>query len=127
MPKKRIKQVIEEFDISKEEAEKIIFKYLDENMVTGKGNNRWINEDGQRIFDNIVAIPIIYRGQVVRLAPNPRFVLVRITDICKVVSVQVKAHLSKNLLGKIVYVQADNSKEPPHYKIVRPTRNGSYV
>tara|TARA_X000001388_G_C2193005_1_gene108311 strand:- start:141 stop:524 length:384 start_codon:yes stop_codon:yes gene_type:complete len=127
MAKKRITHIIEEFDISIEEAEEIIFKYLDESMITGKGKNRWINEDGQRIFDNVVAIPVIYRGQVVRLAPNPRFVLVRVTDLCKVILVQVKAYQQKRMMGKMVYIQADNSKNPPAYKIVRPTRNGEYV
>ena len=39
--KKKLKQIAEEFDISFEKAKEIAFDHLEEEMITGKGQNTW--------------------------------------------------------------------------------------
>ena len=122
MPKKRLKQIAEEFDISFEKAQDLAFQNLEEEMITGKGENTWINEDGQKVFDNIVSVPTIYRGRVVRLMPNPSFVLTKIPDLNTTVPVKAKLHIAKNLLGKYIYIQVDNSNNHSTYHHIIPSQ-----
>ena len=122
MPKKRLKQIAEEFDISFKEAQDLAFQNLEEEMITGKGKNTWINEDGQAVFDNIIPVPVIYRGRVVRLMPNPCFVLTRIPNLNTTVPVKAKLHIAKNLKGKYIYVQVDNSNNYTTYNHIIPSR-----
>jgi len=122
MAKKRLKQIAEEFDISFEKAQDLAFQNLEEEMITGKGKNTWINEDGQIVFDSIIPVPVIYRGRVVRLMPNPNFVLTRIPDLNTTVPVKAKLYIAKNLQGKYIYVQVDNSNNHATYHHIIPSR-----
>lgn len=122
MAKKRLKQIAEEFDISFEKAQDFAFQNLEEEMITGKGKNTWINEDGQIVFDSIIPVPVIYRGRVVRLMPNPNFVLTRIPDLNTTVPVKAKLHIARNLQGKYIYVQVDNSNSHATYHHIIPSR-----
>tara|TARA_R100000951_G_C2636613_1_gene179500 strand:+ start:1445 stop:1816 length:372 start_codon:yes stop_codon:yes gene_type:complete len=122
MAKKRLKQIAEEFDISFEKAQDLAFQNLEEEMISGKGKNTWINEDGQIVFDSIIPVPVIYRGRVVRLMPNPSFVLTRIPDLNTTVPVKAKLHIAKNLKGKYIYIQVDNSNNNTTYHHIIPSR-----
>ena len=122
MAKKRLRQIAEEFDISFEKAQDFAFQNLEEEMITGKGKNTWINEDGQIVFDSIIPVPVIYRGRVVRLMPNPSFVLTRIPDLNTTVPVKAKLSVAKNLNGKYIYVQVDNSNNNSTYHHIIPSR-----
>ena len=68
--KKRLTEMAKDFGISFEEAKDIAFNNLEEDMLSGKGRNLWITEEGQMAMDSIVHIPVIYRGRVNRLCPN---------------------------------------------------------
>ena len=119
--KVRIKQIAEDFGISVLDAKDIIYKYLDEDMVTGRGNNLWINEAGQLIFDDVVKIPVVYRGRVTRLCPNPLFIMVNIKEIGKNVPVRIlRRNSQKNLLMKYIYVEAGEEGNNPVYKMIKP-------
>lgn len=122
MAKKRLRQIAEEFDISFEKAQDFAFQNLEEEMITGKGKNTWINEDGQIVFDSIIPVPVIYRGRVVRLMPNPSFVLTRIPDLNTTVPVKAKLNIAKNLNGKYIYIQVDNSNSNTTYHHIIPSR-----
>jgi hypothetical protein len=122
MAKKKLKQIAEEFDITFEKAQDLAFANLEEEMITGKGKNTWINEDGQKVFDAIIPVPVIYRGRVVRLMPNPRFVLTRIPDLNTTVPVKAKLNVAKNLNGKYIYIQVDNSNNNTTYHHIIPSR-----
>jgi hypothetical protein len=120
MAKKRLKDIAEEFNIDFEEAQKIVYHNLDEDMVSGKGKNTWISEAGQDIFDNYVPLPVIYRGKVVRLAPNPMFVVTYIKELGKTVPVKLRNRNQKGFLLKTIYVKADNSGAEPRFSYIRP-------
>lgn len=120
MAKKKLTQIAEEYEISFEEAQDLVTSSLAEEMVTGKGKNTWINDDGQEVFENLVPINILYRGKVVQKAPNPRYVMTHIRELGKKVPVKVPMRFAKNLVGKIIHVEANNKGKEPVYEY-RPT------
>jgi len=121
MAKKKLTEIAEEYEIDWEAAQDFVSNNLVEEMVTGKGKNTWINDDGQGIFEDMIPINILYRGKVVQLAPNPRYVLTHIRELGKKVPVKVPLRFSRGLLGKIIHVEANNKGETPTYEY-RPTK-----
>ena len=120
MPKKRLTHISEEYGISFEKASNLVFNELEEEMVTGKGKNTWINEVGQRLLDEMISMPVLYRGQVVSLPPNPNFVLVYIKEITQKVKVRIpKRFAQKQFANKVIYVEADNSGVQTQYNWVK--------
>jgi len=120
--KKRLTEIADDFGISFEEAKDIAFNNLEEDMLSGKGKGMWISEAGQIAMDSIVHIPVIYRGRVTRLCPNPLFVMVNLKDICKNVPVRIKLGQQKHMLLKYIYVQMDCIKDEIKYKMVKPPK-----
>ena len=120
MPKKKLTQLAEEYGIPFEEALDLVFKELEEEMVTGKGKNTWINDDGQRVLDEFISMPVLYRGPVLSEAPNPNYIIVYVKELSKKVAVKIplkfKGRFAK---GKIVYLEADNSSDNPKYNWVK--------
>ena len=124
MPKKRLTNIAEEYGISFEKASDLVFKELGEEMVTGKGKNTWINEDGQRLIDEIISMPVLYRGPVVSLPPNPAFLMVYTKEITQKVKVRIPRRFpQKQFANKIVYVEADNSGSETQYNWVKANRH----
>lgn len=121
MSKKKLTQLAQEYEISFEEAQDFVSINLAEEMVTGRGKNTWINDDGQKVFEEMIPINILYRGKCVQLAPNPNFIMVYINELGKRVKVRVPLRYSKNMLGKIVHVEADNKGIEPAYNYRVPT------
>ena len=120
MPKKKLTQLAEEYGIPFEEALDLVFKELEEDMVTGNGKNTWINDDGQRVLDEFISMPVLYRGPVLSVAPNPSYIMVYVKELSKKVPVKIplryKGSFSK---GKVVYLEADNSTDNPKYNWVK--------
>ena len=120
MPKKKLTDISEEYGIPFEEALDLAFKELEEEMVTGRGKNTWINEDGQRVLDEFISMPVLYRGPVLQEAPNPNYIMVYVKELSRKVPVKIplkfKGRFAK---GKVVYLEADNSSEPPKYNWVK--------
>jgi len=120
MPKKRLTEIAEEYGIPFEEALDLVFKELEEEMVTGRGKNTWINDDGQRVLEEVIPMPVVYRGPVLSLAPNPNYVMAYIKDIVKKVPVKIPSRYRKNIVGKTIYIEADNSGRETKYFYVKP-------
>jgi hypothetical protein len=121
MAKKKLTEIAEEYEISFEEAQDFVSKNLAEEMVTGKGKNTWVNDDGQGIFEDMIPINILYRGKVVHLAPNPSYVMTHIKELGRKVPVKVPLRFAKNMLGKVIHVEANNKAEEPTYEY-RPSK-----
>jgi len=125
MPKKRLTNIAEEYGIPFEDAEKIVFDNLEEEMVSGKGKNIWVDEDGQRVLEEVISMPVLYRGPVLSRAVNPNYVMVYIKELTKKVAVKVpKKWQSKITPGKVVYVEADNSGAEPKYFWTKTPQRG---
>ena len=92
---------------------------LDEHMITGKGKNLWMSEDGQRLIDDLIPMTTIYRGIVVGQAPNNRFVMTRIKELGKKVAVSIPLALSGKLTSKVIYFEADHSGDNVKYKWIK--------
>ena len=120
MPKKKLTQLAEEYGIPFEEALDLVFKELEEEMVTGKGKNTWINDDGQRVLDEFISMPVLYRGPVLSEAPNPMYIMVYVKELSKKVPVKIPLRYKGTFpKGKIVYLEADNSLDHPKYSWVK--------
>ena len=125
MPKKKLTQLAEEYGIPFEEALDLVFRELEEEMVTGRGKNTWINEDGQRVLDEFISMPVLYRGPVLSKAPNPMYVMAYIKEITKKVAVKIPRKMqSKITPGKVIYIEADNSGVEPKYNWVKTPIRG---
>jgi hypothetical protein len=125
MPKKKLTALAEEYGIPFEEALDLVFKELEEDMVTGKGKNTWINDDGQRVLDEFISMPVLYRGPVLSKAPNPMYVMAYIKEITKKVAVKIPRKMqSKITPGKVIYIEADNSGVEPKYNWVKTPIRG---
>ena len=124
MAKKKLTNIAEEYGLTFEEAQELVFKHLDEETVTGRGKNTWINEEGQTALDDIIAMPVLYRGKVLSEAPNRNFLIVYIKDILRKVPVRIPARMQGLLIGKMVYVQAETIGEEMKYKWVRTPIRG---
>jgi len=120
MPKKKLTQLAEEYGIPFEEALELVFKELEEEMVTGRGKSTWINEDGQRVLDEFISMPVLYRGPVLSQAPNPLYVMVYVKELSKKVPVKIPRRMQgKVTAGKLIYLEADNSGAEPKYHWVK--------
>tara|TARA_E500000178_G_C17016953_1_gene753503 strand:- start:679 stop:1050 length:372 start_codon:yes stop_codon:yes gene_type:complete len=123
MAKKRLKQLIEEYQITEKKAMDIVENVLDDDMITGRGKNLWINEWGQSLFEDNVSVPIIRRGRSVRKCPNPRFIFVRCEELIGIVPASIKYGTQDSYENKIVYIEEDNNFSPPRYKVIKTPRN----
>lgn len=119
MPKKRLSEIAKEYGVTFEEIHEISMYSLDEHMITGKGKNLWMSEDGQRLIDDLIPMTAIYRGIVVEQAPNNRFVMTRIKELGKKVPVSIPLALSGKLEGKVIHIEADNYNSEPKYKWIK--------
>jgi hypothetical protein len=119
MSKKKLIEIAEEYEISFEKAQDFVTNNLEEEMVTGRGKGTWVNDDGQEIFEQMIPINILYRGKVMQLAPNPRYVLAHIKELGKKVPVKVPLRFSKGLLGKVIHIEANNKGDEPTYEFRR--------
>jgi hypothetical protein len=119
MSKKKLIEIAEEYEISFEKAQDFVTNNLEEEMVTGRGKGTWVNDDGQEIFEQMIPINILYRGKVMQLAPNPRYVLAHIKELGKKVPVKVPLRFSKELLGKVIHIEANNKGDEPTYEFRR--------
>jgi hypothetical protein len=119
MAKKKLTQIAEEYEISLEKAQDFVTNNLEEEMVTGRGKGTWVNDDGQEIFEQMIPINILYRGKVMQLAPNPRYVWAHIKELGKKVPVKVPLRFSRGLLGKVIHIEANNKGDEPTYEFRR--------
>ena len=124
MAKKKLTNIAEEYGLTFEEAQELVFKHLNEETVTGRGKNTWINEEGQTALDDVIAMPVLYRGKVLSEAPNRNFLIVYIKDILRKVPVRIPLKMQGLLVGKMVYVQAETVGEEMKYKWVRTPIRG---
>ena len=119
MPKRRLTELAKEYNVPFEELLDTVYHKMEESMVTGRGKNLWINEEGQSILDDIIPMPILYRGRVIHQPPNPNYVTVYIKEISKKVNVKIPLRMKGRLLDKVIYIEGDNSGPETKYKWVK--------
>lgn len=123
MPKKHIKQIAQENDLRIEEAIQYAHEKLPKEQVTGKGNNLWVGEDGQKILHAAAFAPEIvpkyYQGKVVRNAPNPSYVYAHVRELDKVIPVVLPRYGKSNLLHKNITIEEIKDDTGSTYRYVK--------
>tara|TARA_R110000851_G_scaffold132271_1_gene266650 strand:- start:516 stop:887 length:372 start_codon:yes stop_codon:yes gene_type:complete len=96
---------------------------LSDDMITGVGKNTWISEEGQDILADAVdipeATPTHYKGQVIKVAPNKKYVYAYIRDNRMKVPVLVPKKLAHKLVGKIILIEAIKDVSGTSYRYRR--------
>ena len=96
---------------------------LSDDMITGVGKNTWISEEGQDILADAVdvpeATPVHYRGQVIKVAPNKKYVYAYIRENRMKVPVLVPKKLAHKLVGKIILIEAIKDVSGTSYRYRR--------
>ena len=96
---------------------------LSDDMITGVGKNTWISEEGQDILSEAVdvpeATPIHYKGQVIKVAPNKKYVYAYIRENRMKVPVLVPKKLAHKLVGKIILIEAIKDVSGTSYRYRR--------
>ena len=104
MPKRKLTALAEEYGISFEDAQDLAFEKFDEDMITGRGKNTWIDQRG-----------------VLSEAPNPSYVICYIKELTAKVPVRIPLRYKGMLNNKIIHIQADNTGNAPKYNWI-PTK-----
>lgn len=119
MPKKRLTDIAQEYNRSFEEILDMVFNNLEEEMVTGRGKNTWISEEGQAVLDDIIPMPVIYRGQVLNACPNPLYLWVHHRDRACKVAVKIPRRMEGKLLNKVIYFEENRDGDNLTYHWVK--------
>tara|TARA_R100001126_G_scaffold51839_1_gene29297 strand:+ start:258 stop:629 length:372 start_codon:yes stop_codon:yes gene_type:complete len=118
--KKRLTQIAKENNIKFEELQKLAADKLSAQMMTGKGRNTWISDNGQQILDQAMEVPEgvakHITAVIVRRAPNQRYLYAYSKDIDKVIPVLVPRRYAKNLMGKLVSVEVIEDVQGSSYR-----------
>lgn len=107
-----------ETEYSFDECLRIVQQKLSSDMVTGKGRNTWINEEGAEVLKVALHVPEIvpklHTGVVVRPAPNKGYVYAKLEGIDAVVPVVVPRRMRDQLLNKRIRVEEINDGNPSY-------------
>ena len=111
-----------ETEYSFDECLQIVQQKLSKEMVTGKGKNTWINEEGAEVLKVALHVPEIvpklHMGVVVRPAPNKGYVYAKLEGVDAVVPVVVSRRMRDQLLNKRIRVEEINDGNSS-YRYVR--------
>lgn len=119
MSKKRIDQIAKEYGVPTNRIRDIVFNDLSEEMVKGTRGIVWVNDDGQRIIDERISIPMICRGKVTGSCPNKKFVYVNDMNLFKKVAVKIPNRLIGKLIGKVIYYEQNDLNGQLQYNYIK--------
>jgi len=123
MPKIKLTELAEEYDVAFDEALKIIEEKLPENCITGRGKNTWISEEGQSIIKDGLfideIIPKHYTGEVLSECPNRRFNFVFSKEIGKRVPVMIPRLLQGKMVGKMINFEGIQDETGTSYRYIK--------
>ncbi len=121
--KKRLSTIAKENNIEFKDLEDLAKSKLSSIMITGKGKNTWISEDGQQVLDQAIEVPEgvakHITAVVTKRAPNRRYMYAYSKEINKVIPVLVPRRYSKNLIGKLVSVEVIEDVQGSSYRYRR--------
>ena len=124
MPKKRLKQIAEEYEVEFTEALEIVKNKVPNDFVTGVGKNTWISEEGQDILEDGLfideIIPRNFVGNVLNECPNPRYNSVISKEIGKRVNVMIPRKWQGKLVGKSITFEAIEDTNGVSYRYIKP-------
>lgn len=123
MPKIKLSQLAEQYDVSFDEALKIAQEKLPEDQITGRGKLTWIGIEGQSILHNSMMIdeitPKHYKGVVLAECPNNRYNYVHSKEVGKRVPVLIPSQLRGRMLGKKITFEEIKDSNGATYRYIK--------
>jgi len=119
----RLSALAREGDYEWDDLLELAKEKLSDDMITGVGKNTWISEEGQEILSEAMdvpeATPAHYKGQVIKVAPNKKYVYAYIRENSMKVPVLVPKKLAQKLVGKIILIEAIRDVSGTSYRYRR--------
>jgi len=95
---------------------------LSADMLTGRGKNTWVDEEGQKILIDCMyveeIVPKHYKGKVLADAPNPSYVFAYIDEIKMKVPVVVARKYKGKMKGKTITIEMIEDVRGRSYRYV---------
>jgi hypothetical protein len=126
MAKIRLTALAKECEEEFENAITIAHEKLPEEMITGKGKNTWITEEGADILRDALIIPEIvpkhYQVKILHECPNRCYNWGHSKEIGKKVPVLIPRRFWGRLIGKTVTVECISDNTGSSYRYVHKER-----
>lgn len=123
MAKVRLIKVASDFDLQFDEVLQLAKSKLSEEMLTGRGRNTWVDEEGQAILMESMyvheIVPKHYKGKVVATAPNPSYVFAYIPEIQMKVPVVIPRRYKNSIKGKSITIEMIEDVRGKSYRYVK--------
>tara|TARA_R100001015_G_C4552479_1_gene114031 strand:+ start:452 stop:823 length:372 start_codon:yes stop_codon:yes gene_type:complete len=122
MAKVKLTKLAEEFKSNFDSFFDLAKRKLSAEMLTGKGRNTWVNEEGQKILVDCMyieeIIPKHFKGKVLAEAPNPSYVFAYIDEIKMKVPVVIPRRYRGRMKGKTITIEMIEDVRGRSYRYV---------
>lgn len=122
MAKVKLTKLAEKFKSNFDSFFDLAKRKLSAEMLTGKGRNTWVNEEGQKILVDCMyieeIIPKHFKGKVLAEAPNPSYVFAYIDEIKMKVPVVIPRRYRGRMKGKTITIEMIEDVRGRSYRYV---------
>ena len=122
MAKVKLTKIADRFESSFDSFLNLAKRKLSAEMLTGKGRNTWVNEEGQKILVDCMyieeIIPKHFKGKVLAEAPNPSYVFAYIDEIKMKVPVVIPRRYKGKMKGKTITIEMIEDVRGRSYRYV---------
>jgi len=122
MAKVKLTKIADRFESSFDSFLNLAKRKLSAEMLTGKGRNTWVNEEGQKILVDCMYIeeivPKHFKGKVLAGAPNPSYVFAYIDEIKMKVPVIIPRRYKGKMKGKTITIEMIEDVRGRSYRYV---------
>jgi hypothetical protein len=122
MAKVKLTKIADRFESSFDSFLNLAKRKLSAEMLTGKGRNTWVNEEGQKILVDCMYIeeivPKHFKGKVLAEAPNPSYVFAYIDEIKMKVPVVIPRKYKGKMKGKTITIEMIEDVRGRSYRYV---------
>ena len=122
MAKVKLTKIADRFESSFDSFLNLAKRKLSAEMLTGKGRNTWVNEEGQKILVDCMYIeeivPKHFKGKVLAEAPNPSYVFAYIDEIKMKVPVIIPRRYKGKMKGKKITIEMIEDVRGRSYRYV---------
>jgi hypothetical protein len=122
MAKVKLTKIADRFGSSFDSFLNLAKRKLSAEMLTGRGRNTWVNEEGQKILVDCMYIeeivPKHFKGEVLAEAPNPSYVFAYIDEIKMKVPVVIPRRYKGKMKGKTITIEMIEDVRGRSYRYV---------
>lgn len=123
MPKKKLKEIADSYEVDFQEALDIVKRKIPADHITGRGLNTWLTEEACSAIDDGLfiddIIPKNYSGKVLSECPNKKFNYVYSKEIKKRVPVLMPRKLRGKMVGKNILFEGIENETGISYRYVK--------